>query len=81
MNNSEMKRKLDAIRSGDNAAFEELYNDLKTPIYTIIFRITWDKSTSEDVMQEVFLKLYKSPPEPQIKTSVLIFFRWRAIWQ
>ena len=59
MNNNEIKRKLDAIRGGDNVAFEELYNDLKTPIYTIIYRITWDKSTSEDVMQEVFLKLYQ----------------------
>ena len=30
MNNNEIKRKLNAIRGGDNVAFEELYNDLKS---------------------------------------------------
>ena len=75
MNNSEIKRKLDAIRGGDNVAFEELYNDLKTPIYTIIYRITWDKSSSEDVMQEVFLKLYQSPLEPHIKNFRAYIFQ------
>ena len=75
MNSNEIKRKLDAIRSGDNVAFEELYNDLKTPIYTIIYRITWDKLTSEDVMQEVFIKLYQSPPEPRIKNLRAYIFQ------
>ena len=75
MSNSEIKRKLNAIRDGNNVAFEELYNDLKTPIYTIIFRITWDKSTSEDVMQEVFLKLYQSPLESRIKNLRAYIFQ------
>jgi RNA polymerase sigma-70 factor (ECF subfamily) len=75
LNNSEIKRKLDAIRGGDNVAFEELYNDLKTPIYTIIYRITWDKSSSEDVMQEVFFKLYQSPPETHIKNLRAYIFQ------
>jgi RNA polymerase sigma-70 factor (ECF subfamily) len=59
MNNSEIKAKLSAIRCRNEAAFAELYHELKTPIFTIINRIVWDKPTAEDVMQEVFLKLYR----------------------
>ena len=75
MNNNEIKRKLGAIRVGNHAAFEELYNDLKTPIYTIIFRIVWNQATAEDIMQTVFLKLFQSPPESQIKNPRAYIFQ------
>lgn len=75
MNNTELTKKLNAIRNGDKVAFEELYIDLKTPIYTIISRITWDTSMSEDIMQEVFIKLYQSPPEPSVKNPRAYIFQ------
>jgi RNA polymerase sigma-70 factor (ECF subfamily) len=75
MNKEELTIKLKAIRSGDKTAFSELYQDLQTPIYTIIFRITWDKYTSEDVLQELFIKLFLSPPEPSIKNPRAYIFQ------
>lgn len=75
MKNDELIIKLDAIRSGDTMAFEELYDDLKTPIYTIVYRIIWDKTASEDIMQEVFVKLYLSPPKPSIKNPRAYIFQ------
>ena len=43
---------------------------MKTPIFTIIFRIVWDKSMSEDILQDVF-----SPPEPSIKNLRAYIFQ------
>ena len=62
MNNDELRDKLTAVKDGDMAAFEEIYNHLKTPMYTIILRVTQCKSSSEDILQEVFVKLFQSPP-------------------
>ena len=66
MNNDELNQKFSAMRKGDKTAFEEIYKGLHTPIFTIISRITWDKAIAEDVLQEVFVKLYLSPPDPSI---------------
>ena len=60
----ELKNLLNEVRVGDRNAFEALYESLKTPLFTIISRITHDTALSEDILQEVFLKLYLSPPEP-----------------
>ena len=75
MNSGELRQILSAIRDGDKAALTELYKNMQTPIYTIIFRITWDKSTSEDLLQDVFIKLFLSPPEPSIKNPRAYIFQ------
>lgn len=75
MDNERLKNKLIALQSGDRTAFEEIYNHLKTPMYTIILRITRDRSLSEDILQEVFLKLYQSPPKPPIKNPRAYLFQ------
>lgn len=75
MSNEELTKKLIALRSGDRAAFEEIYNRLKTPMYTLILRIVRDKGSAEDILQEVFIKLYRSPPEPSIKNPRAYLFQ------
>jgi len=67
VNNAELACKFNSIRDGGKTAFEEIYNDMKTPVYTIIFRITRDEALSEDILQEVFVKLFLSPLGPSIK--------------
>ena len=62
MNNEQLKEYLAKMRDGDNTAFAEIYNDMKTPIFTIICRITRRKELAEDVMHDLFVKLYQSPP-------------------
>ena len=67
MENEEITRCLSRIRNGDGAALEALYEGLKTPAYTVILRITQDAQEAEDVLQGLFVKLYKSPPEGKIQ--------------
>jgi len=61
---TQLEQWLDEIRSGDKVAFEALYENTKNLLYTIIFQITQDVTLSEDVLQELFLKIYLSPPTP-----------------
>ena len=73
MDNEELHLRLAALRLGDKSAFEEIYDGMKTPMYTIILRITQDKSLVEDILQEVFVKLYRSPPEPSKNPRAYLF--------
>jgi RNA polymerase sigma-70 factor (ECF subfamily) len=75
VSNEELLKKLVALREGDTTALEEIYRQLKTPIYTIILRITRDKALSEDVLQEVFIKLFQLPPGPPLKSPRAYIFR------
>lgn len=62
MNNDELRERLTELSDGDTMAFEIIYKELSTPMYTIIIRIVQDRSLAEDTLQEVFFKLYMSPP-------------------
>jgi len=59
---SELGKLLDCVRCGDKAAFAALYEEMKKPTFTIILRITRDFALAEDVMQELFLKIYLLAP-------------------
>ena len=74
MNNDDLQIKLDLLHNGDKKAFEDIYNELKTPVYTIILRIVGERCIAEDVLQEFFLKLYKqykSNTEKKTKIATL----------
>lgn len=66
MREQQLAALFDRLRGGDSAAFVELYHGMKTPLYTVICRIVHNRETAEDVLQETFLKLYRSPPEPSV---------------
>jgi len=68
----ELQKLLSAIRDGDRIAFEKLYETLKRPLFTIVLRITRDKALSEDILQEIFIKLYLSPPESSVNPRAYI---------
>ena len=75
MNDDRLKEALSLLRRGDAAAFEEIYAELSAPLFTVILRITRDRELSEDLLQEVFLKLYRSPPGPDIKKPRAYLFQ------
>ena len=75
MTDNELCAKLDAVRQGDMTAFEEIYNDLKTPVMTVAVRMTGDRHTAEDILQEVFVRLFQAPPDPRIKKPRAYIFR------
>lgn len=73
MTDSELSLKLNKVHEGDIQAFEEIYNDMKTPIMTVIMRVVGNRETAEDLLQEVFVKLYRSPPKDVSKPRAYIF--------
>jgi RNA polymerase sigma-70 factor (ECF subfamily) len=49
-------------RSGDAAAFEELYRAHAARLYTLLLRMTGSAPDAEDLLQEVFLQAYRKLP-------------------
>ncbi len=66
---------LATLISGDKTVFDEVYREFKVPIFTVIYRITRDRMLAEDVLHDVFVKLYKAPPSSQIKNPRAWLFR------
>lgn len=67
MNNSELKSYFNSIKNGNDEAFECIYNEMKTPVYTVIYRIINNKDVADEILQDVFVKLYFNPPDSSIK--------------
>lgn len=67
VNNHDLRLKLEEFQNGNKDAFFIIYEELKTPIYTIIYRILYDPKMSEDVMQDIFLRIFETPPLPHIE--------------
>ena len=65
MTDEQLKRHLKALEAGEETAFSAIYSQLKTPVYTVLVRLTGDRVLSEDLLQEVFLKLYRQPPRAE----------------
>ena len=63
------------VRNGDREAFSAIYNEYKQPIFTVIFRIVQSKEMAEDIMQDVFVKLFTSPPDETVKNPRGWIFR------
>jgi len=50
-----------AIRSGNEAAMAELYDRYSSLVYSVALRVLGDTGAAEDVLQEVFLQLWRNP--------------------
>jgi RNA polymerase sigma-70 factor (ECF subfamily) len=63
------------IKGGDRNAFEELYRLYQKPLVNYLFRLSWNRPLAEDLLQEVFLRLWKAAAtyEPTAKVSTYVF--------
>ncbi|MBZ5704737.1 MAG: sigma-70 family RNA polymerase sigma factor [Acidobacteriia bacterium] len=50
-----------AIRSGDESAMGVLYDRYSSIVYSVALRVLGDTGAAEDVMQEVFMQLWRNP--------------------
>jgi RNA polymerase sigma-70 factor (ECF subfamily) len=50
---------VEKAKNGDITALAELYTLYKTPVYNLCLRLTSDVLDAEDLMQEVFLQVYR----------------------
>jgi RNA polymerase sigma-70 factor, ECF subfamily len=52
---------LSAIRSGDEHAMAALYDRYSAIVYSIALRVLGDTGKAEDILQEVFMQLWRKP--------------------
>jgi RNA polymerase sigma-70 factor, ECF subfamily len=50
-----------AMKSGDQSAIAELYDRYSSIVYAVALRVLGDTMAAEDVLQEVFLQLWRNP--------------------
>jgi RNA polymerase sigma factor (sigma-70 family) len=58
--NAELAKLLSAVARGDRAAFKELYQRGAPKLFAILLRILRNKAAAEDVLQEVFLRIWQN---------------------
>ncbi len=63
------------FKNGDKSAFDKIMDKYEKPIINFAYRFTWDKNSSEDLAQEVFLRVYKAAKNylPNAKFSTWLY--------
>jgi RNA polymerase sigma factor (sigma-70 family) len=56
---------LEELRSGEEAAFRQIYRAYRPRLYTFLCRLSGRPDVAEDLLQEVWLRLASRPPEPR----------------
>jgi RNA polymerase sigma-70 factor, ECF subfamily len=51
---------LDGLRQGDNKAYETLIERFEHPVYNLVCRLADDPSEAADVVQDVFIKVFRN---------------------
>lgn len=51
---------VERLRAGEERAYEELLSRFQQPVYTLALRLLSDASEAPDVVQEVFLKVFRN---------------------
>jgi len=49
------------MKSGDQSALAELYDRYSAVVYAVALRVLGDTGAAEDVLQEIFLQLWRNP--------------------
>ena len=52
---------LSAVRSGNESAMAALYDRYSSVVYAVALRVLGDTGNAEDVLQEVFMQLWRNP--------------------
>ncbi|MHA7966519.1 sigma-70 family RNA polymerase sigma factor [Paenibacillus sp. CAU 1782] len=59
---SEPNAKVHKVLAGDHAAFSELYNETIHSVYRMLYFLTESKADLDDIVQDVYVELYRSLP-------------------
>ena len=52
---------ISAIRSGDQSAMAALYDRYSSIVYSVALRVVGDTGSAEDILQDVFMQLWRNP--------------------
>lgn len=61
------------LRKGDSMAFDLLYEKYWKKLFSIAYRRTDDEDTAKDIVQEVFVSVWKKREKLQIETELEFF--------
>src|SRR5271170_7503820 len=63
------------VKAGDEASFDFLLQKYRSPLINFLFRMVHDRSTAEDLAQEVFLRVYRAREKynPSAKFTTWLF--------
>ncbi len=72
------------VALGDRAAFEQLYQSTKAQLYGVVLRVVHDRAQAEDVLQEVYVNVWRGAHTYQAQRSpgtawMVSVARYRAI--
>lgn len=59
-----------AFIDGDLKAYELIYNDTKSFVYSTIFKMVNDKQKAEDLMQDVFIRIFEKRKKFNNQSSI-----------
>src|SRR5512138_1111422 len=55
---AELARLIERSQKGDERAMEAIYGRYKTALFNLAYRYTYDRATAEDLLQEIFIKVF-----------------------
>ncbi len=58
MNSSLLEDLIKRSREGDTMAIEAIYERYKRPIFNLVYRYTYNAAVAEDLLQDIFLKIF-----------------------
>ncbi len=64
-------RLLDGVRGGDQQSLVALFGRHSSLVYGVALRILGEPAAAEDVMQEVFLRIWRKPPTVEVVSGSL----------
>lgn len=70
------------LQKGKRAAFDQIVSRHERSLINFFYHLSWNRSTSEDCAQEVFLRLYSHSEtyQPQAKFTTFLFRIARNLW-
>lgn len=70
------------LKRGNVNAFNDLVTRHQGPLVNFFYRLTWDRAGSEDMAQEVFLRVFRHARdyEPKAKFTTFLYRIARNLW-
>ena len=78
MSNTTDERLIEAIRKNDYVSYNKLFERYYGRLCQYVYSLLMDKSDTEDIVQELFLNIWKGLKSKKMLAD--IFIRWLNIW-